>query len=268
MTDNPAAETGLNGRNGTPVIEVAGVSKSYGKRKALADVSISVNQGEFVVLLGPNGAGKTTLFQLLTGLFVADSGSIAVSGHDIRVTAVKALASIGVVFQQPTLDLDLSVAANLKLHTRLHGIPGPVAAQRIRQELERLELTDRADDPVRSLSGGNKRKVELARALLHRPSILLMDEASIGLDPVARHALLQYVAGLCNSGEVGVLWATHLVDEVQTAHRVIVLHQGRIAADESPSELVAKMACTDMSEAFIKLTTGNGGGKLGGGGRA
>ena len=99
MTDNPAAETGLNGRNGTPVIEVDGVSKSYGKRKALADVSISVNQGEFVVLLGPNGAGKTTLFQLLTGLFVADSGSIAVSGHDIRVTAVKALASIGVVFQ-------------------------------------------------------------------------------------------------------------------------------------------------------------------------
>ena len=257
MADNPASETGLNGHNGTPVISVDGVSKSYGKRKALADVSITVNEGEFVVLLGPNGAGKTTLFQLLTGLFVADSGSIVVSGHDMRVTAVKALAHIGVVFQQPTLDLDLSVAANLKLHTRLHGIAGPVAAQRIQQELERLELSDRANDPVRSLSGGNKRKVELVRALLHRPRILLMDEASIGLDPVARQALLHYVAGLCKLGEVGVLWATHLVDEVQPAHRVIVLHQGRIAADDSPSGLVEKMACADMSEAFIKLTAGN-----------
>ena len=258
MTDKPVAGTSPGGYDGTPVIKVTGVSKYYGKRKALTDVNISINRGEFVVLLGPNGAGKTTLFQLLTGLFVVDSGSISVAGHDLRLTAVKALANIGVVFQQPTLDLDLSVAANLKLHARLHGMPAALATRRMQQELERLELTERVNEPARNLSGGNKRKVELARSLLHKPRILLMDEASIGLDPVARHNLLHYVAGLCNAGEVGVLWATHLVDEVQPAHRVIVLHQGRIAADDSPAGLVEKMACADISEAFVRLTADNG----------
>ncbi|MCG8325111.1 MAG: ATP-binding cassette domain-containing protein [Thiotrichales bacterium] len=243
-----------SGRKTSPILGISSVSKSYGRRKALDHINLDIYQGQFLALLGPNGAGKTTLFQLLTGLFVADEGAIVIKGFDIRHSAVQALACIGVVFQQPTLDLDLSVRANLKLHTRLHGISNIEAEDRIGQELERLALLDRAEDPVRSLSGGNKRKVELARALLHNPEILLMDEASIGLDPAARISLVNYVSGLCSSRGVAVLWATHLVDEVEYADRVAVLNEGHLLADEEPDRLIARTNASDLSEAFIALT--------------
>ena len=138
----------------------SGVEKSYGQRKALDKVDIAIEAGEFVALLGPNGAGKTTLFQLLTGLFVADSGTIRIAGIDIRHNAVPALAGIGVVFQQPTLDLDLTVSENLRFHANLHGIVGKEAAGRISQELDRLKLSDRANDRARALSGGQRRRID------------------------------------------------------------------------------------------------------------
>lgn len=240
--------------NTQAVLQLDNVSKFYGQRQALKSVSLEINAGEFVALLGPNGAGKTTLFQLLAGLFVADEGRILVHGHDIRQQAVKALAQIGVVFQQPTLDMDLSVHENLKLHCCLHGINKKLAAQRIEKELTELDLLSRSDDPVRSLSGGNKRKVELARALLHEPQILFMDEASIGLDPAARHKLIESVSQLCDSRGVAILWATHLVDEVVDASKVIVLHHGEILADASPQDVCALTGCDELAKAFLSLT--------------
>ena len=235
------------------LLEARGVRKAYGARPALEGVDLAVHAGEFVALLGPNGAGKSTLFQLLTGLFDADAGELRVCGEDMRRTPVRALGRIGVVFQQMTLDLDLSVEANLVFHARLHGIGGAESRARIADVLARVGLAERRADRVRELSGGNRRKVELARALLHRPAVLLMDEATVGLDPASRRHLLDEVLALRAAG-VGVLWATHLVDEAEAADRVLVLHRGELLAAGPPAGLTAAAQCASLSEAFLKLT--------------
>lgn len=242
---------------GRTVLEVEGASKSYGNLEALAAVSLRVRAGEFVALLGPNGAGKTTLFQLLTGLFVADQGRISVDGFDIRRDPVAALARLGIVFQPATLDLDLSAEANLRFHGRLHGIVGREISRRIREELGRVGLTEQAQSACRTLSGGNRRKVELARALLSHPELLLMDEATVGLDPASRKLLLGYVHELCKERGLGVLWATHLVDEAERAQRVLVLHQGKLLHDCSPAALVEESGEANLSDAFLRLTGKN-----------
>jgi len=254
MADSVAAGTEAQAvAAGEVLLSVRGVSKSYGARPALKGVDLEVRAGEFVALLGPNGAGKSTLFQLLTGLFNADAGEVRVCGQDMRVAPVRALGRIGVVFQQMTLDMDLSVEANLVFHARLHGIGGAQAKARIADALARLGLAERRGDRVRELSGGNRRKVELARALVHQPSVLLMDEATVGLDPASRRHLLDEVLGLRASG-VGVLWASHLVDEAEAADRVLVLHKGELLAQGTPAELVAASGCATLAEAFLKMT--------------
>ncbi|GHB01516.1 ABC transporter ATP-binding protein [Modicisalibacter luteus] len=235
------------------VLHVDSVSKSYGALKALNEVSLSVARGEFVALLGPNGAGKSTLFQLLTGLFVPDTGRIEIDTHDLRRQGSQALAALGVVFQQSTLDLDLTVRANLRFHARLHGM-GRAARERIDAELERIGLVEQANSPVRALSGGNRRKVEVARALLHQPALLLMDEPTVGLDPASRRALLEYVHELRAGRGLGVLWATHLVDEVEDADRVIVLHKGRRLAAATPDALCGQAGTANLAGAFLTLT--------------
>jgi ABC-2 type transport system ATP-binding protein len=243
-----------------PLLEAHRVSKSYGSRKALDEVDLTIAAGEFVALLGPNGAGKTTLFQLLSGLFTADAGTITIRGSDIQRDPIPALADIGIVFQQSTLDLDLSVRANLRFHARLHGISGERARRRIDEELVRLELSDRAGEPARSLSGGNRRKVELARALVHNPAVLLMDEATVGLDPASRRQMLDYVLhlreadGVSERPGVGVLWATHLVDEAVRAARVVVLHLGNVLRDTAPAALAAATEVGGRAVSFFKLT--------------
>ena len=237
-----------------PVLAVADARKHYGRVKALDGVSLSVQPGEFVALLGPNGAGKSTLFQLLTGLFVADAGDIHVAGHDLRRDPVSALRHIGVVFQQPTLDLDLTLAGNLTFFCRLQGMPRSEAGPRIAEALARAGLAERAGDRVRDLSGGNRRKVELMRALLHRPRVLLMDEPTVGLDPASRADLLAQVRSLCAEQSVGVLWATHLVEEAEGAHRVLVLHRGRLLAEGSPAELIGAAGAATLAETFLGLT--------------
>ncbi|ATE60799.1 ABC transporter ATP-binding protein [Thauera sinica] len=235
------------------ILSLGGVRKSYGPREALKGVSLAIRPGEFVALLGPNGAGKSTMFQLLTGLFNADAGEIRVCGHDIGRSPVAALASIGVVFQQTTLDMDLSVEANLRFHTRLHGIAGREAGTRIAAALARLGLAERMHEPVRALSGGNRRKVELARAQLHRPSVLLMDEPTVGLDPASRRQLLDEVLALRRDG-VAVLWATHLVEEAEEADRVVVLDAGKVLAEGTPASLVAAAGAASLAEAFLGMT--------------
>lgn len=235
-------------------LRVDDVRKSYGAREALKGVSLHVGHGEFVALLGPNGAGKSTLFQLLTGLFNPDTGRVVVRGHDLARDAVAALARIGVVFQQSTVDGDRSVRANLQFHAGLHGLSRREAATRIDDALRGLGLTERAADRVGTLSGGNKRKVELARALVHRPSVLLMDEATVGLDPASRRQLLDEVRRLVAEDGVGVLWATHLVDEAEQADRVVILHRGKVLADAPPDKIRGDAGAATLAEAFLGMT--------------
>lgn len=240
-------------REGT-ALRVADAVKSYGPVRALDGVTLSVEHGEFVVLLGPNGAGKTTLFQILSGLFVPDSGVVEIDGYDIRENAVPALGSLGIVFQTPTMDQELSVLANLKFHTDLHGIPRKIANQRIESELKRFDLADRQKEPIRNLSGGNRRRVELARSLLHDPSILLMDEPTVGLDPQSRRDILNAVLELRIERGIATLWSTHLVDEAEKADRVIVLHKGKMLVEGTSEELIEQSGESTLSSAFLKLT--------------
>jgi len=237
-----------------PALLLDNVVKTYGPIRAVNGVSFSARPGEFIALLGPNGAGKSTLFQLLSGLFVPDSGRIEVMGHDMTRDPVPALARLGIVFQQPTLDLELTVTANLLFHAGLHGIPRRVALPRIESELARLGLADRAHDKATQLSGGNRRRVELARALLHEPSVLLMDEATVGLDPASRSDLLRLLLAMRIERSVAVLWATHLCDEVGDADRVIVLHNGKVLTDTTPKKLVASAGAKTIEEAFLAMT--------------
>lgn len=234
-------------------LEVERVAKSYGEVQALKDLSLRIAPGEFVALLGPNGAGKSTLFQLLCGLFVPDAGGIRICGEDFRRHPTRGLARLGVVFQQPTLDLDLSVAGNLRFHAALQGL-GRAGRARIAPLLEEMGLGPSANASCRTLSGGNRRKVELARALLHLPELLLMDEATVGLDPASRRALLSQVRALCRERHVSVLWATHLVDEADAADRVLILHRGRKLAEGAPAQLIAASASATLEDAFLKLT--------------
>jgi len=239
----------------TAALRLDNVVKTYGPVRAVDGVSLVAKPGEFIALLGPNGAGKTTLFQLLSGLFVPDSGHIEVMGHDMTRETVPALARLGIVFQQPTLDLELTVTANLLFHAGLHGMSRSVAKQRIEQELARLSLAERAHDKAAQLSGGNRRRVELARALLHEPSLLLMDEPTVGLDPQSRGDLIKLMLTMRKERAVAVLWATHLCDEVPDADRVIVLHRGRVLTDTTPRQLVAAAGAATIEDAFLAMTS-------------
>lgn len=230
------------------------VRKAFGARQALDGVNLKIGAGEFVALLGPNGAGKSTLLQILTGLFVADSGSVEVLGADMRRAPTQALGRLGVVFQQQALDLDLSVEANLRFHARLHGLGKADTAERITDLLARVGLTEQRQTPARALSGGNRRKIELIRALLHRPALLLMDEATVGLDPAARQQILEEVLRLTHEDGMAVLWATHLVPEAERASRIVVLHQGQIQHDGSAAALCATQAVETLEQAFLNLT--------------
>jgi ABC-2 type transport system ATP-binding protein len=238
----------------TPALFLNGVVKTYGAIRAVDGVSFAAQPGEFIALLGPNGAGKTTLFQLLAGLFVPDAGRIEIMGQDMRHNPVPALAKLGIVFQQPTLDLELTVTGNLLFHAGLHGLARDVAKRRIEKELARLNLSERAHDKASQLSGGNRRRVELARALLHEPRVLLMDEATVGLDPASRSDLIKLILTMCKERSVAVLWATHLCDEVPNADRVVVLHRGQVLADTTPADLTARTATSTIEQAFLIMT--------------
>ncbi|MCW2314929.1 ABC-2 type transport system ATP-binding protein [Rhodoblastus acidophilus] len=236
-----------------PALEARGVSHSYGARKALDDVSFSVASGAFSVLLGLNGAGKSTLFSLVTRLFALRRGSLAVLGRDLQREPRKALAQLGVVFQSRTLDLDLSVAQNFFYHAALHGIGKAQADSRTAELLAAVLLGERANDKVRNLSGGQMRRVEIARALLHRPRLLVLDEPTVGLDIGARADILKLVRGLIASEGMSVLWATHLTDEVVETDEVIVLHKGKVRATGLARELMRQTGADDIRQAFMRL---------------
>ncbi|WHZ37233.1 ABC transporter ATP-binding protein [Sagittula sp. MA-2] len=232
------------------MLTVSDLSFSYGAKQALDAVSFSAEPGRFTALLGPNGAGKSTLFALMTRLFTSPSGRISVAGHDMAAAPRAALAKMGVVFQQPTLDLDLTVRQNLAYFAALHGLSGKDADGRISAALDRLSMLERAGERVRALNGGHRRRTEIARALVHDPAVLLCDEPTVGLDAQARSAITDHVHDLAADG-LTVLWATHLTDEVRPSDDVILLHRGQIRARGRADELTAGAPLKDW---FLSAT--------------
>jgi ABC-2 type transport system ATP-binding protein len=231
-------------------LKVSNLSYTYGAKTALDDVSFELETGTFSALLGPNGAGKSTLYNLLTRLLVAKHGTIEVAGHDMSTSPRNALKSLGIVFQQTTLDLDLTVRQNLSYFAALHGISGKNASTRIDASLDKLGMLDRADEKARTLNGGHKRRTEIARALIHNPLVLLLDEPTVGLDAAARSSITDHVHDLTQDGTT-VLWATHLTDEVRPDDRLVILHQARILADGIARDICGE---TTLQHRFLSLT--------------
>jgi ABC-2 type transport system ATP-binding protein len=241
-------------------LAIEGVSHNYGPRKALDNISFTVGGGSFTALLGLNGAGKSTLFSIVTRLFGMQAGHIRIFGNEIERNPGEALRRMGVVFQPRTLDLDLSVTQNLAYHAALHGIGRREARARSEEELMRIGLADRAGNKVRDLSGGQMRRLEIARALLHRPRLLLLDEATVGLDVKARADILSHVRQLVTEQGIGVLWATHLFDEVAPTDNLVILHQGQVLARGEVSRIVGESGARDVNSAFMHLTGASSGG--------
>jgi ABC-2 type transport system ATP-binding protein len=244
----------MHGAGTAPALRVDNLSHSYGPRRALEAVTFATAPGTFTVLLGLNGAGKSTLFALVTRLYATQQGRIEIFGHDVGRAPGEALRRLGVVFQSRTLDLDLSVIQNMVYHGALHGVGAGETKARAGPSLDRIGLADRAADKVRDLSGGEMRRVEIARALLHRPRLLVLDEPTVGLDIRARADILAEVRRLVSEEGVCVLWATHLVDEVAPTDDVVVLHRGRILAHGAVPHVVTETGEPDIRAAFIKLT--------------
>lgn len=237
-----------------PALEIDRVSHRYGARVALKDVSLAVQQSSFTVLLGLNGAGKSTLFSLITRLYAIRSGQIRIFGHDVAKEPGAALSRLGVVFQSRALDIDISVRQNLMYHAALHGIANRRASELIAQVLDRVAMADRSLDRVGNLSIGQMRRIEIARALLHQPRLLLLDEPTVGLDIKARADILDHVRRLSEVEGIGVLWATHLIDEAGAGDDVVVLHKGSVLARGTVGEVIGRSGGTDLRDAFNRLT--------------
>ncbi|MEM7210932.1 MAG: ABC transporter ATP-binding protein [Pseudomonadota bacterium] len=235
----------------TAALDISGVSHSFGSRTALDDVSLQVPEGSFTALLGVNGAGKTTLFNLITRLYDNTSGAIRVCGSDVRKDPRKALAQLGVVFQSRALDGTLTVEQNFTYAGALYGISRRDCGERGAALLDRIGLSDRMGDKVRALSGGQQRRVEIARALLHRPRLLLCDEATVGLDIKSRADIVAEVHTLAAEQGVGVLWATHLIDEILDTDRVVILHKGKVLAAGEVPEITAGQT---LGDTFLSMT--------------
>jgi ABC-2 type transport system ATP-binding protein len=235
-------------------IEARNISFRYGHKPVLKEVSFTLTSGHFHALLGPNGAGKSTMFGLLTRLLALQQGDIFLAEQSLKKQPAEAMRKIGVVFQQNALDLDLSVRQNLMYHAALHGLSRKQARSRGDRELQRFGLLDRANDAVRELNGGHRRRVEIARALLHHPSVLLLDEPTAGLDVTSRRALNDHVRKLCEEDGLTVLWATHLIEEVQQQDRVLILHQGQLLADDKGLDICVAKGTESLAETFESLT--------------
>ena len=227
---------------------------NFGNLKALDNINLSLKQGDYSILLGLNGAGKTTLFSLITRLYDNQTGSIEIFSHNIKKNPSKALANIGVVFQQPTIDLDLTVEKNLHYHASLHGMRKNVALDNALTELKRQNMQDIFKKKVRELSGGQKRRVEIVRALMHKPKLLLLDEPTVGVDIENRKLIVKHVRNLCAEKKIAVLWATHLIDEVDQEGKLIILHKGKVLANDTVKNILKNTKIKNVSNAFDYFT--------------
>jgi ABC-2 type transport system ATP-binding protein len=223
------------------VIRVENLTHKYGGRTALNGVSFEVRQGEIFGLLGPNGGGKSTLFRILATMMTPTGGRATVAGFDVARDPAAVRRQVGVVFQSQSLDKALTVEENLRAQGHLHGLSGADLRGRMGHAMERLGLADRRKDLVDTLSGGLRRRVEIAKALLHKPQVLLMDEASTGLDPAARRELSRHVETLRETEGVTILLTTHILEEADRCDRLVLLHRGNIVAQGTPAELRASI---------------------------
>ncbi|HET6935906.1 MAG TPA: ATP-binding cassette domain-containing protein [Candidatus Angelobacter sp.] len=239
-------------RNGSPVIQVEDLRHSYGKRHALNGVSFAVNAGEIFALLGPNGSGKTTLFRILSTLMLPTSGRALVAGFDAARQPDEVRRRIGVVFQAQSIDIKLTAAENLWHQGHLYGLHGAELKARITEMLGRVALADRAGDRVETFSGGMQRRVELAKGLMHHPSVLLLDEPTTGLDPGARRDLWQYLHELRTQEHVSIIVTTHLMEEAERCDRLAIISSGEVVALGTPAELRSQIGGD-----VILLETGN-----------
>jgi ABC-2 type transport system ATP-binding protein len=228
-------------------IDVTSVSYWYGERRALHDVSFAVEPGEIFALLGPNGGGKSTLFRLLTTLMPLAEGQIRIFAADVQSDVMQVRRQVGVVFQSPSLDRKLTVEENLIHHAALYGLSGRVARDRAAALLEKLGVLDRRRDLVESLSGGLRRRVELAKGMMHQPRLLLMDEPSTGLDPAARSDLWTCLRDLREQQGVTVALTTHLLEEADKADRIAILDRGSLVAWDTPANLRAALGGDSIS---------------------
>jgi ABC-2 type transport system ATP-binding protein len=237
------------------MIRVQNLVKTFGDFTAVADITFEVRAGEIFAFLGPNGAGKTTTTQMLTTLLRPTSGSISIDGLDPATRPLDVRRRFGIVFQDPSLDHELTAYENIDLHGVLHHVPRRVRAERIQVLLALFELWDRRDAKVKTFSGGMKRRLEVARGLLHTPKILFLDEPTLGLDPQSRNQLWTHVRHLNETEGVTVFLTTHYMDEAErVAHRIAVIDHGRIVAQGTPQELKQQTATDSLEQAFLALT--------------
>jgi ABC-2 type transport system ATP-binding protein len=222
-------------------LEVRGLHHAYGKRTVLADLTFTLDRGAFAALLGPNGSGKTTFFRILTTLLRPEAGKVSIFGHDVATSPAKVRSLIGVVFQHPAIDPQLSALENLSYHAKLYGIASSDIRQRSIECLNEVDLADRASDKVKTFSGGMKRRLEIAKAILPSPQLLLLDEPDTGLDPGARQQLRDLLLRLVKQRGTTILTTTHLMEMADVADRVMLLHQGKLLADATPVSLCARV---------------------------
>ncbi len=225
----------------TQAVRVESLSHHYGDRPALRNVNLTIEEGEIFVFLGPNGGGKTTLFRVLSTLVPAQTGRVEVMGGVLPAEARRVRAALGVAFQAPSLDKKLTVSENLRYQAALYGLAGAEARRREAEMLTQLGVSDRANELVETLSGGLRRRVELAKSMIHRPRLLLLDEPSTGLDPGARSDLWQYLHRLRDERNVTIVLTTHLLEEADRADRIAILNQGQLVALDSPEALRASV---------------------------
>jgi ABC-2 type transport system ATP-binding protein len=223
------------------VIQVENLTHRYGERTALSNVTFEVAQGEIFGLLGPNGGGKSTLFRILSTMMAPSEGRAVIGGCDVVRDRAAVRRQVGVVFQTQSLDKALTVEENLRAQGHLHGLSGALLRERMKHAMTQLGLEDRRKDVVEKLSGGLRRRVEIAKALLHRPPVLLMDEASTGLDPAARRDLTRHIERLRDQEGVTILLTTHVLEEADRCNRLALLHQGQIVTEGSPQALCARI---------------------------
>lgn len=238
------------------ILELKNISYKYDKKEVLKNVSFSIKENSFFVLLGLNGAGKSTIFSLITRLQNIQSGEIIVNSHSIKDYG-KALKDIGIVFQEPTLDLDLTVKQNLYYYGALKGLSFKQTLSSIENEIEQIGLKDKLDTKTSSLNGGHRRRVEILRALINKPKLLLLDEPTVGLDLKSRFDILNYIRDLVSKQQISVMWITHLFDELENNDDVSIIKDGEIIESAKVEELNMKYGCENITQTFKKLTGAN-----------
>lgn len=241
-----------------PIIDVTNLTKRFGDFVAVDDVSFAVEAGEIFAFLGPNGAGKTTTIKMLTTLLTPTSGTLRLNGHDVVGDPDTVRRSFGIVFQDPSLDTELTALENMELHAVLYGLSRRLSRARIEELLTLVELWDRKDDLVQKFSGGMKRRLEVARGLLHHPKVLFLDEPTLGLDPQTRNHMWKYVVDLRDREGMTVFFTTHYMDEAErAADRVAVIDHGKIVANDKPEALKEQTGTATLEAAFLTLTGHN-----------